>query len=160
MNEEEQAKTIEGIFILVNSITQDLIELQDEVSKLKVIEKEVEIPEEIKEVKDIKPLPDNLIYEFGSFTTELINAEVKGNLVDISYITSGKTATFNRYEIKDAFNNLPDKFDKETVKSCLENMGIESKNETLLMRFFVYQFKDYCEAIRKSSKDKLIIRKL
>ena len=157
MNKTKQAKTIEDIFILVNSITRDLIELQEEVSKLKVIDEKVEIPQE---EEGIKPLPDSVITTFSDFTTELIAVIIEDNLVKISYIASGKIATFNRDEIKEVFNNLPEKFDKETVKSCLEKMQLGSKNEILLMRFFVYQFKDYCESTRKSSKDKLIIKKL
>lgn len=156
MNIAEQAKTIENVLLLVNSITQDLIELQDEVVKLKVVKKEERtIPKKV-----IEGITPDVIKDFRDFTNELINVIVEDNSVIISYNKNGQIATFISKEIYDIFINLPDKFDRATVANCARELGIASKNETLLMRFFIYQFKDYCEKISKGAKDKLVIKKL
>jgi len=104
--------------------------------------------------------PASIINEFHSFSIELIDVIIKDNLVEISYNKSGQIATFNKEEIYDIFINLPTKFDRATVVNCSRELGIASKNETLLMRFFIYQFSKYCTKTSKGSKDKLVIEKL
>ena len=164
MSENSQAKMIENIFRTVNNITQELIELQEEVVQLKIIQDNEKItPEKTVDAspeKSIKKLVRSVIKDFNDFTTELITAKIKDNLVDISYNKSGQNTTLNREEIYDIFINLPDKFDRIAVKTCIKNLGIDTKNETLLIRFFVHQFKDHCERTTKGSKDRLVIRKL
>lgn len=156
MTVAKQAKIIEDIFRHINSLSQELAELQDEVVKLKPIEEEIRIvPKSI--TKTITP---SVINDFHSFTNELINVRVKDNLIAISYIKSGQTATFNNEEVYDIFVNLPIKFDRAIVANCSRKLGIVSKNETLLMRFFIYQLAEYCIKTSKGSKDKLVIKKL
>lgn len=164
MSEVNQAKAIEKIFTTVNAITQELIELQEEVVQLKVIQGNGNLtPEKIVDkvsTKHKKKLTRPVIEDFHYFTTGLITTRIEDNLIDISYNKSGQNTTLNREEIYDIFINLPDKFDRIAVKTCIKNLGLDPKNETLLMRFFVYQFKDYCERTTKGSKDRLVIRKL
>lgn len=164
MSKVSQAKAIEDIFRTVNNMTQDLIELQKQVVQLKVMQGNGNLTPEkdasAVPAKRVKELTSSVLDNFAGFTTELITAKFEDNLVEISYNKSGQITTFNREEIYDIFINLPDKFDRLTVKNCIKNLGIDSKNETLLMRFFIYQFKDYCERTTKGSKDRLVIRKL
>jgi len=164
MSEIKQAKTIENIFRTVNVITQELLELQEEVVQLKVIQGNGKLtPEKATDVVPIKcskKLVRSVLDDLAGFTTDLITAKVEDNLIEISYNKSGQITTLNREEIYDIFINLPDKFDRLAVKHCIKELGFETKNETLLMRFFVYRFKDYCERTTKGSKDRLIIRKL
>ena len=164
MNKVDQAKTIEDIFRTVNNMTQDLIELQNQVVQLKVFQGNENLTPEKSTAaiptKCIKEPSRSVIDKFTAFTTELITVKIEGDSIEISYVNSGQMTTFNREEIYDIFINLPDKFDRLTVKDCIKNLGIEPKNETLLMRFFVHQFKNHCERTTKGSKDRLIIRKL
>ena len=164
MNKVSQAKTIEDIFRTVNAMTQDLIELQTQVVQLKTIQGNGNLtPEKVASTvptKRVKELTCSVIDNFTGFTTELISVRIKDNLIDISYNKSGQNTTLNREEMYDIFISLPDKFDRLTVKDCIKNLGIDSKNETLLMRFFIHQFKDHCERTTKGSKDRLVIRKL
>lgn len=174
-----QKEIIENIFIYVNEITQSLLYLQEEVVKLNFDEEETEMvapvkvekKEEVKvervreavkvyPKKQVKRLTPSFLKKFRTFTLGLINAKREGNSVTISYNVNGQSTTFNTEEIYDIFINLPDKFDKEIVSNCIKELGLDAKNEILLMRFFVYQFSDYCEKTSKGTKDKLIIRKL
>ena len=155
MSKVNQAETIENIFRAINEMTQSLIELQEQVVKLKPVEEVKIVP-----TKHVKTVSPSIIDGFHHFTTELIKARIEDNLIEISYINSGQMTTLNREEIYDIFINLPDTFDRLNVKNCIKNLGIDSKNETLLMRFFIYQFKDHCERTTKGSKDRLVIRKL
>lgn len=156
MNTVKQRAVIDDVLRLVNTITQNLVDLQNEVVKLKVVEEEMESDT----VNANNQPPTFIMNEFSSFSNELIDVIVKDNLVTISYIKSGQIATFNKEEIYDIFINLPTKFDRATVANCSRELGIASKNETLLMRFFIYQFSKYCEKTSKGSKDKLVIKKL
>ena len=164
MSKINQAETIENIFRTINAMTQDLIELQNQVVQLKVIQGNENLtPEKATSTvpaKRVKELTSHDLDNFAGFTTELITAKIKENLIDISYNKSGQNTTLNREEMYNIFINLPDSFDRLTVKDCIKNLGIDSKNETLLMRFFIYQFKNHCERTTKGSKDRLIIRKL
>ena len=155
MSKVNQAEIIENIFRATNEMTQSLIELQEQVVKLKPVEEVKALP-----IKCAETISPSILKDFRQFTTELIKARIEDDLVEISYINSGQNTTLNREEIYNIFINLPDSFDRLTVKDCIKNLGIDSKNETLLMRFFIYQFKNHCERTTKGSKDRLIIRKL
>lgn len=147
-------------------------EVEIEVEVIKEVEVEVEVikevevgkePEVVKEAirsPNLKPLTPFIIDDFYSFNTDILSVNIEGNLVTIEYTKSGQIARLNREELYSIFVNLPDKFDKGTVAECLNKMGIEVKTKTLLMQFFLVQFKDYCEKVSKRSKVKLVIQKL